>query len=79
MTIATASLTGLPANHRDFDLPLARMLHAAARTTGARGASGRERGGFRDRLAEELERLIVGEGADTIAAMIAEPVWARAA
>src|SRR5512147_1548538 len=27
VTVAAASLTGLPANHRDFDLPIARMLH----------------------------------------------------
>src|SRR6478672_13357158 len=27
VTVATASLTGLPNNHRDFDLPIARILH----------------------------------------------------
>src|SRR3954465_9058262 len=27
VTIASASLTGLPNNHRDFDLPIARVLH----------------------------------------------------
>ena len=27
MTIASASLTGLPANHRDFDLPIDHILH----------------------------------------------------
>ena len=27
VTVAAASLSGLPANHRDFDLPIARILH----------------------------------------------------
>jgi 4-aminobutyrate--pyruvate transaminase len=27
VTVASASLTGLPNNHRDFDLPIARVLH----------------------------------------------------
>ena len=29
VTIATASLTGLPNNHRDFDLPIDRILHTS--------------------------------------------------
>src|SRR5690606_23568541 len=28
VTVATASLTGLPVFHADFDLPMARVLHA---------------------------------------------------
>src|SRR5438067_7031714 len=28
VTVASASLTGLPANHRDFDLPIANIRHA---------------------------------------------------
>jgi 4-aminobutyrate--pyruvate transaminase len=27
VTVASASLTGLPNNHRDFDLPIANLLH----------------------------------------------------
>jgi len=27
VTVASASLTGLPNNHRDFDLPIANILH----------------------------------------------------
>ena len=41
VTLATASLTGLAANHRDFDLPIARICTPTARTTGA--ARGRAR------------------------------------
>jgi 4-aminobutyrate--pyruvate transaminase len=29
VTIAAASLTGLPNNHIDFDLPIARVLHTS--------------------------------------------------
>src|SRR5499425_2428422 len=29
VTVASGSLTGLPANHRDFDLPIANILHTA--------------------------------------------------
>jgi len=29
VTIASASLTGLPDNHIDFDLPIARVLHTS--------------------------------------------------
>ena len=28
VTVASASLTGLAANHRDFDLPIANVRHA---------------------------------------------------
>ena len=69
-----ASLTGLPHNHRDFDLPLAGILH----TTCPHHFAGRRRARARRtspaRLAAELEELIEREGPETIAAFIAEPV-----
>ncbi len=74
VTIAAASLTGLPANHRDFDLPIARILHADCPHHYRVAAAGESEEDFATRLAERLERLIVSEGPHTVAAMIAEPV-----
>jgi 4-aminobutyrate--pyruvate transaminase len=73
-TVATASLTGLPANHRDFDLPIARMLHAECPHHWRYAAEGESEEAFATRLAERLEALIWREGPDTIAAMFVEPV-----
>jgi 4-aminobutyrate--pyruvate transaminase len=74
VTVAAASLGGLDANHRDFDLPLDRFLHTDTphHYHGARPGESEE--DFATRLAESLEQLIVSEGPDTIAAFIAEPV-----
>ena len=74
VTVATASLTGLPANHRDFDLPLDRILHADCPHWWRFADDGESEEDFATRLAENLERLIIREGPDTIAAMFAEPV-----
>ena len=74
VTIAAASLTGLPANHRDFDLPLPGFLHAGCPHHYRFGQDGESEEAFATRLAAELEALIVKEGSDTVAAFIAEPV-----
>jgi 4-aminobutyrate--pyruvate transaminase len=74
VTIATASLTSLPANHRDFDLPIAGIVHADCPHYYTQGASGESEAQFTARLAENFEKLILKEGPDTIAAFIAEPV-----
>ena len=74
VTIATASLTGLPNNHRDFDLPIERILHTDAPHYYRGARQGETEEEFADRLAASLEALIDSEGADTIAAFIAEPV-----
>lgn len=74
VTIASASLTGLPNNHRDFDLPIAGMVHTGCphHYRFARPGEGEE--AFASRLAHELDTLIEREGSDTVAAFIAEPV-----
>lgn len=72
VTVASASLTGLPANHRDFDLPLERFLHADCPHHWRFADEGEDEESFASRMAENLERLIVREGPDTIAAMFAE-------
>ncbi|MBK8176320.1 MAG: aspartate aminotransferase family protein [Rhodospirillales bacterium] len=74
VTVASASLTGLPANHRDFDLPLERMLHAECPHHWRHAKPGESEEDFATRLADSLEQLIVREGPETIAAMFAEPV-----
>src|SRR3984957_2848291 len=74
VTIAAASLTGLPGNHRDFDLPLPGFLHAGCPHHYRFAQDGESQEDFATRLAEELDALIVKEGPDTVAAFIAEPV-----
>ena len=72
--MASASLTGLPAFHRAFDLPIAGVLHTAAPYHYRNGAPGQSEEAYAVALAAELDRLIVREGPDTVAAFIAEPV-----
>jgi len=74
VTVAAASLTGLPANHADFDLPIAGILHAACPYHYRGALDGESEEEFATRLAHELEDLIVREDPDTVAAFIAEPV-----
>ena len=74
VTIAAASLTGLPNNHIDFDLPIARVLHTSCPHYYRFGKEGESEEEFATRLAAELEELILKEGPDTVAAFIAEPV-----
>jgi len=74
VTVAAASLTGLPANHRDFDLPLPGFLHAACPQHYRFAQDGESEAQFATRLAAELDALIVKEDPATVAAFIAEPV-----
>jgi 4-aminobutyrate---pyruvate transaminase len=74
VTIAAASLTGLPGNHRDFDLPLPGFLHTTCPHHYRMAEAGESEEDFATRLVAELDALIVEEGADTVAAFIAEPV-----
>jgi 4-aminobutyrate--pyruvate transaminase len=74
VTVATASLTGLAVNHRDFDLPIERVLHADCPHHWRFALDGESEEEFATRLAGSLEALILREGPDTIAAMFAEPV-----
>ncbi len=74
VTVATASLTGLPANHRDFDLPIDRILHTDCPHYYRFAEAGESEEDFATRLADNLERLILDEGPETVAAFIAEPV-----
>lgn len=74
VTIASASLTGLPANHRDFDLPIDRILHTDCPHYYRFGEEGESEEAFTDRIVASLKDMIAREGAETIAAFFAEPV-----
>lgn len=74
VTIASASLTGLPANHAEFDLPIPNILHTDCPSFYHNGQSGEDEGAFVSRLIDNLEQMILREGPETIAAFIAEPV-----
>ena len=74
VTVATASLTGLPNNHRDFDLPIARIHHADCPHHYRFAEPGESEEDFATRLADNLEKLILAEGPETVAAMFMEPV-----
>jgi 4-aminobutyrate--pyruvate transaminase len=74
VTVASASLTGLPNNHRDFDLPIANIRHADCPHHYRFGKPGETEEAFATRLAESLEAQILREGPDTVAAFIAEPI-----
>jgi 4-aminobutyrate--pyruvate transaminase len=74
VTVASASLTGLPHLHRDFDLPIAGIFHTDCPHFYRYGEEGETEEDFATRLADQLEQLILAEGPDTIAAFIAEPV-----
>jgi 4-aminobutyrate---pyruvate transaminase len=74
VTIAAASLTGLPNNHIDFDLPIARVLHTSCPHHYRFATQGESEEDFATRMANDLEELILKEGPDTVAAFIAEPV-----
>ena len=76
VTLASAALTAIPTNHAHFQLPFEAL--GVLRTGSAnyyRGANeGESEAEFVARRARELEALILAEGPETIAAMIAEPV-----
>ncbi|MEP1768793.1 MAG: aspartate aminotransferase family protein [Sulfitobacter sp.] len=74
VTIAAASMTGLPGNHRSFDLPIEGVLHTTCPHYWREGKEGETEEDFATRCADDLDAMIQAEGPDTIAAFIAEPV-----
>jgi 4-aminobutyrate--pyruvate transaminase len=74
VTVMAASLTGIPGNHADFDLPVGRVLRTGCPSLYHSGKPGETEEQLVDRLVADLEALIAREGADTIAAFFAEPV-----
>jgi len=74
ITVATGSLTGLAPIHNDFDLPIDRILHTDCPHYYRGAEDGESEEDFATRCAENLEKMIVQEGPDTVAAFFAEPV-----
>ena len=73
-TIMAGSLTGLPVFHTAFDLPIRKVLHTSTPHYYWGGNPGESEHEFAQRCAIELDEMIVAEGADTVAAFIAEPM-----
>ncbi|QQA44076.1 aminotransferase [Pelagovum pacificum] len=73
VTAVSASMTGKPYNSV-FGLPLPGFIHLTCPHYWREGQEGESEEAFVDRLVAELEETIATEGADTIAAFVAEPV-----
>jgi 4-aminobutyrate--pyruvate transaminase len=74
VTLGAGSLTGLPINQRDFDLPIDSVIHVGCPHFWRHAETGETEEQFASRLAAELDETITREGADTVAAFIGEPV-----
>jgi adenosylmethionine-8-amino-7-oxononanoate aminotransferase len=80
VTMASAALTGLPVMHTHFDIPVDSLgiLRASTPHYYHGQQDGESETNFVERLVQELEQLIEKEGAETIAAFIAEPIGGAA-
>ena len=74
VTVAAASMSGLPVMHQQFDLPLPGIVRVGCPHPYQFAKDGESPEAFATRLAEELEQTILKEGPETVAAFIAEPV-----
>ena len=74
VTLASGSLTGLPYNHKSFDMPIDRILHTTCPHYWREGQEGESEEEFATRCANDLDAMIQEEGPDTVAAFFAEPV-----
>jgi L-2,4-diaminobutyrate transaminase len=72
--LMSGSLTGLSLFHKKFDLPLAGVLHTTSPYYYHRDDLTQSEEQFTAQCATDLEEMIAREGADTIAAFIAEPL-----
>ena len=73
-TIATAALGGSAELHESFGIPMGYSLQVSHPSWPNAALAGEDEEAFTDRLAEELEQVIVEAGPETVGAMIAEPV-----
>ncbi|MCV2877011.1 aspartate aminotransferase family protein [Rhodobacteraceae bacterium XHP0102] len=72
--LMSGSLTGLSLFHQKFDLPFDTVLHTTSPYYFRRDDLSLSEAEFSAKCAADLEELIAREGADTIAAFIAEPL-----
>jgi len=73
-TIASASLSGMYYNHASFGLPLEGFLHVTPPHHYRYANPDETEEEFANRLADELENLIVAEDPETVAAFFTEPI-----
>ena len=73
-SVVSGSMTGLGFYHDHMDLPVAGILRTGVPHHYWGAAEGEGEDAFSQRRADELEALIVREGAETVGAFIAEPV-----
>jgi len=73
-SIATASLTGLPSFHKDFNLPIQDVIHTESPDYFRHALEGESELEFSKRRAQQLEELILQHGPDSVGAFIAEPI-----
>ncbi|MDX1562335.1 MAG: aminotransferase, partial [Gammaproteobacteria bacterium] len=74
VTIASAGLTGLPPFHKHFDVPLDFVRHTDCPYYYRNAEPGESEEDYSTRLASNLEKLILDEDPDTVAAFFAEPL-----
>jgi L-2,4-diaminobutyrate transaminase len=74
LTAAAGSLTGIPAFHKAFDLPLPGVLHTSCPHFYRFGLPEEDEDAFTRRMVDDLKTMIRQEGPETVAAFIAEPI-----
>ena len=74
LTYAAGGLTGIPAYHKAFDLPQEGVVHTECPHFFRFGRDGEDEAAFSRRMIDNIKDIIQREGADTIAAFIAEPI-----
>jgi len=76
VSVASGSLSGIPLVHQNFGLPLdfARHVSKPDMYRDAPSRQYRTEEDYSAYLADELDRMILAEGADTVAGFVAEPV-----
>ena len=75
---AAGSLTGIQVYHKAFDLPVPGVLHTSCPHYFRFANPGESEEAFTDRMIAEIEGIIAREGAETVAAFIAEPIMGTA-
>jgi len=74
ITLASGSMTGIPANHKLFDMPIDGFFHTDTPHYYSEGQPEETESQFLDRIISNLQQLIEGEDPTTFSAMIAEPL-----
>ena len=73
-SVVSGSMTGMSLYHDHMDLPLPGIIHTGVPHHYWGAEAGETETDFSKRRADELEQLILEEGPETVAALIAEPV-----